>query len=102
MRPAGEVRAALLNAVTELATPDRAPTLSELTAHLGQDMPLGGDVVRNTVHNMARHGALRIVRTRRVAHRNRPVAEYAPAVAAACNGNDGFVDLGGLLRVWGG
>ena len=32
MRPAGEVRQALLNACTQLATPDRGPTLREMAA----------------------------------------------------------------------
>lgn len=85
---------ALLSAAAELVTPTRAPTLAELTERIGQDMPLGGEVVRKTVHNMTYHGKLRIVRTRRVAYRNRPVAEYAPVDPAEEGASgDGFVDL---------
>lgn len=100
MRPAGEVRMALLSAAAELATPERGPTLAELTARIAHDMPLGGDVVLNTVKNMRRHGALRIVRTRRVSHSTRPVAEYAPADPSdECALGCGFVDL---AAAWGG
>lgn len=38
------------------------------------------DKARSMVRDMARYGALCVVRERRVAYRNRPVAEYAPAV----------------------
>lgn len=101
MRPPGEVRQALLNAAHTLSTPTRGPTLAELAAHA----QVGRDHARCMVRDLKRHGALQIARTRQVPYRNRPVAEYVPAVVAA---NDaltaagaGFVDLGQMLQVWG-
>ncbi|BEP93246.1 hypothetical protein GmRootA79_16300 [Acidovorax sp. A79] len=96
MRPAGEVRLALFNACQALATPERGPTLQEIAAKAC----VGLQAARNTVPNMVRAKQLRSPRTRRVAHRNRPVAEYAPASESL--GDVGFVDLGSVLRVWGG
>lgn len=96
MRPAGEVRHALLQACTQLATPDRGPTLREMAAVAC----VGVSAARDTVKNMSRAGLLRRVRDRKVDYRNRPVAEYAPAAVAA-SGDDGFVDLAQVLRVWG-
>lgn len=95
MRPAGEVRQALLNACTQLATPDRGPTLREMAAVAC----VGMQAARRTVENMSRAGQLHRVRNRKVAYRNRPVAEYAPA--AMQGDDDGFVDLAQVLRVWG-
>jgi hypothetical protein len=88
MRPAGEVRTALLSAATELATAERGATLLELAHHA----QVGTEVARSTVNNMRRSGVLRAVRTRRVAYRNRPVAEYAPG-NEALEAARGFVDL---------
>ena len=95
MRPAGEVRQALLNACTQLATPDRGPTLREMAAVAC----VGLQAARRTVENMSRAGQLRRVRNRKVEYRNRPVAEYVPA--AMQGDDDGFVDLAQVLRVWG-
>ena len=95
MRPAGEVRQALLNACTQLATPDRGPTLREMAAVAC----VGMQAARRTVENMSRAGQLHRVRDRKVEYRNRPVAEYVPA--AMQGGDDGFVDLAQVLRVWG-
>lgn len=75
MRPAGEVRQALLQAALDLTTPDSAPTQRELA----EQAQVAYEVARGMVRDMNRGGALRIVRTRRVAYRNRPVAEYALA-----------------------
>jgi hypothetical protein len=47
MRPAGEVRLALLNACRQLATPERAPTLQEIAAKAC----VGFAAARNTVPN---------------------------------------------------
>lgn len=91
MRPAGEIRMALMGAVRELARPEQAPTLAELSART----QVGEQAARHTLSNLTRSGQLRIVRTRRVAYRNRPVAEYAPADAAPEGA--GFVDLGQVL-----
>lgn len=74
MRPAGEVRQALLQAAEDLTTQERSPTLLELAAK----SQVGFMAARRTVDNMRRAGALAIVRTRKVDYRNRPVAEYSP------------------------
>lgn len=97
MRPAGEVRVALLNACSQLATPDRGPTLREMAAVAC----VGLDAARRTVSNMQRAGQLHAPRTRRVGYRNRPVAEYVPA-ALAPSQDEGYVDLAAVLQVWGG
>lgn len=104
MRPAGEVRLALLQACTQLATPERGPTLREMAAVAC----VGVQAAAHTVKNMSRAGQLHIARRRRVAYRNRPVAEYVPAALAGGatalpEGRDaGFVDLGSVLQAWGG
>lgn len=95
MRPAGEVRQALLNACTQLATPDRGPTLREMAAVAC----VGMQAARRTVENMSRAGQLHRVRNRKVEYRNRPVAEYVPADMA--QEGAGYVDLAQVLRVWG-
>ena len=51
MRPAGDVSKALLQAVRELATPERAPILKELTAHTG----LPESVALQTLKDMKRY-----------------------------------------------
>jgi len=75
MRPAGEIRAAILQAAGELRTDDRAPTIQELAARAC----VGLEATRRTVDNMKRCGILHSPRTRKVGYRNRPVAEYEPA-----------------------
>jgi len=95
MRPVGEIHEALLDAARRLVTPDRAPTLMELAQHA----QVGMQAARDTVPKMKRHGALRIVRTRRVDYRNRPVAEYAPAEGSDAGPGAG-VDLGQALAAW--
>lgn len=92
MRPPGEISLALLGAARELCTPDQCPTLPELAAHA----QVGYDAAQTTLKNMTRHGRMRIVRTRKVAYRNKPVAEYAPAEEAA-DQDAGFVDLGRVI-----
>ena len=78
MRPVDEVTRALMFVACALHTPARGATLQELAQAAG----VGGDVARQRVRDMRRHGRLDIVRTRRVDYRNRPVAEYAPPVTA--------------------
>lgn len=95
MRPVGEIHAALLAAARDLATPGQAPTVAELALHA----QVGLRAATDTVKNMRRHGALRIVRTRRVNYRNRPVAEYAPADGGEVGSHQG-VDLGQALAAW--
>ncbi|OGB26206.1 MAG: hypothetical protein A3I66_00710 [Burkholderiales bacterium RIFCSPLOWO2_02_FULL_57_36] len=82
MRPAGEVRLALIQAardiVAQIGQPDRGATLAEMAAAVGSKCPLGRDVARRYVDNMHRSGDLKKVGERRVPNRNRPVYEYAP------------------------
>lgn len=97
MRPAGDVSLALLDAARVLATPEQAPTLQELAAHA----QVGVDAARRTVQNMTRAGRLRKVRERRVAHRNRPVAEYAPGgQEAEHRAGHGWVDVARCVAGW--
>jgi hypothetical protein len=93
MRPAGDISQAVLAACRELTTPERAPTLAEITARAC----LSRIAALYTVRNLARSGQIVIPRTRKVTYRNRPVAEYAPAPAAASEN----VDLAALLSAWG-
>lgn len=95
MRPAGEVRLALLRASAELATNDRGPTLRELAQH----SQVGLKAARQTVSHMCRAGVLEIARTRKVPYRNRPVAEYCPPPSAAKPGRQ-CLPLRDLLRSW--
>lgn len=91
MRPAGEIREALLNSCRALVTPERAPTMRELASHA----QVGTDAARRTIENMARHGIIVKARERRVEYRNRPVHEYVPADTVIESA--GFVDL---AAVW--
>ena len=84
MRPAGEVRLALLKAAWELVTPDRGATLRELAHH----SQVGLHAARDTVAHMRRAGQLCIARERKVPYRNRPVAEYVPRAEAPDPGPD--------------
>lgn len=95
MRPPGEVSLALLRAVDELATPVRAPTLQEIA----QRACVGVTAARRAADNLRRSGKLDIVRQRRVAYRNRPVAEYARP--AACSQEcDETVDVASIFALW--
>lgn len=94
MRPAGDVSKALLQAVQELATPERAPTVREIAAAA----QVGLAVAQRTLLNMRRHGHLDVPRTRRVPHCKKPVAEYALPCRKAVAALDGFTQL---QRCWG-
>lgn len=101
---------AVLGAARQLATSERAPTRREIAAHL----MLSTREIANTVDNLTRTGKLLPVRLRQVAHRTRPVAEYAPApdlaleasndAAAAeqdeCRHGHCWVDLGRIVGGW--
>lgn len=98
MRPAGEVRQALLGACEALATgyPTwRGPTLREIA----QRACVGLDAARRTLGNLCRAGVVRQVNARRVEYRNRPVAEYALSRAMAAN--DPVMGLTQALKAWG-
>lgn len=115
MRPAGEVRQALLQACATLAVPGQAQgheygqaqgvTLREMAHHA----QVGVDAARLTIKNMRRAGEICIVGERLVAYRNKPVAVYQPVarVAAAGSGLPGLpgrgcMNLANVLRVWAG
>lgn len=95
MRPPVAVRRAVLQAAAELTTPAHAPTLRELAAHAG----VAAHSARWAVADLRRAGALRIVRTRRVAYRNRPVAEYAPGLGRGRMPDAPLGAAGDLARV---
>lgn len=95
MRPAGEVRQALLDAAQVLTTETTAPTLMELAAH----SQVGSTAALFTIRNMVKSGALVIVRTRRVDYRNRPVAEYSTP-SAMHDATGGMCDFRTLAACW--
>ena len=98
-RPLGEVHAALLQAVRELATPEQGPTLREM-AHRAC---VGTAAATSTVKNMVRNGFLVIERTRRVPYINKPVAEYGippERIPKAKKGAGGAL-LAAALSGWG-
>jgi len=87
MRPAGQVRLALIQAAREIAAeigaPNRGATLAEMwrpcTGRYGVGvMQVSHREARNLVPKIKAAGQLSIVNQRRVPYRNRPVAEYAP------------------------
>ena len=79
MRPAGEVRLALIRAAYDIFSEGRVATLMELA----QRACVGRDAARDLVPKMKRAGVLHIVGERRVPYRNRPVAEYAPVISTS-------------------
>lgn len=103
MRPAGEVHLALLQAAhairIERAQSGQGPTLAELV----ERSCVGYKVARSTVQNLKRAGHLEIVGTRKVAGRNRPVAEYAPVAASPTEPAQNappWVDLNACVHAW--
>lgn len=100
MRPAGEIRRALLDACTALASgvqdPEHGPSLREI-AHRAC---VGLDAAQDTMKNMVRAGVVHRVNTRRVDYRNKPVAEYRPG-AMTLAANDAVAALAGAVRAWG-
>lgn len=98
MRPAGEVRQALLHACVQLAAPGRGVTLREMALQA----QVGLDAAAMAIKNMRRAGQLRIAGERRVDYRNRPVAVYMPAVPAQQGQGKGCMSLANVLRVWAG
>lgn len=98
-RPAGEVRQALLLACAQLQSPERAPTVRELAAAAKVSLK----AATQTVKNLKRAGLLNIARQRRVAYRNRPVAEYTPSApwGAGLGHRSGSADLAAVIHSWG-
>lgn len=99
MRPAGEVSIALLQAVKDLSTPERAPVLKELAAHINSPE----HVVKQTLKDMKRYERLSIARKRSVPWCTRPVAEWCLPSVGKDAANDDVVDSGFaiLARAWG-
>lgn len=99
MRPAGEVRLALIQAaaeiVRELGQPNRGATLAEMAARA----QVGRECARNLVPKIKQSGQLCVVNERHVAGRNRKAYEYAPAELGATV-HQGWADLGSALSAW--
>lgn len=88
MRPAGDIRVALLEAA---ATAPRS-TMRELAERAA----VGVDAARRTVDNLRRAGAIVRGPDRVVSYRNTPVATWMPAA------NDHAIhELAAALRAWG-
>lgn len=99
MRPAGEIRQALLQAAHDLAYSGRGATLAELA----DKACVGRDAARMHVPKLKSRGHLQIVRERRVDYRNRPVAEYAPPKVISLEdvqAMTGAVVLGNCMQSW--
>jgi hypothetical protein len=99
MRPPGEISVAILSAAERLAREvdgqRHGPTLQEL-ARAAQ---VATRDAMNTVKNLTRSGKLEPVAERRVAYRNRPVAEYAPRQRQP-EKDEGYVDVAAVFSVW--
>lgn len=94
MRPAGEVRHALLKAAHELRELGEQATLRNLAFRA----QVGIKDATSTVKNMRRAGLLAVVGECPVDYRNKPVALYEPAKA-----NDqapAYVDLNNVFLAW--
>lgn len=96
MRPKGAVHLAILDAAKALSGNDQGATLREIA----QRACVGVAAARYTVSGMKRSGALVIVRTRRVAYRNRPVAEYAIPAQQEPGAAPGACVLGVAMASW--
>lgn len=99
MRPAGEVRKALLQACEDLAhdcPQGRGPIMREIA----QRACVGLSAARDAMRNMRRAGAITQVHERRVPYRNRPVAEWVPASMLGA-ANDPVMGLSQALKAWG-
>jgi hypothetical protein len=84
------VSRALLFAACALHAPGSGATLRELMAAAGTSRAM----TRSRVRDLRRLGRLAIVGERRVAYRNRPVAEYAVP------GGTDAPTLGDVMRAW--
>ena len=94
MRPAGDIRRALVDAVQ--AAPGQ--TLRELAGCACVSI----DAACYTLKNLHRAGVVQRGPDRVVDYRNRPVATYMPAMCAAAAANDNSIDnLCAALRAWG-
>lgn len=108
MRPAGEIRQAILQAAVDLIEEIRqsskegrkGPTLAEIAARAG----VARRDARVCVSNCKRAGALQIVGEFRVPKRNRPAAEYAPVQRSdlfdKAPADSGAAVLGMFMQSW--
>lgn len=110
MRPAGEIRQAILKATVDLiqeiseaskegGAPRKGATLAEIAARAA----VARKDARVCISNCKRYGALEIVGERRVPNRNRPAAEYAPGARADLFDQaqaSGAAVLGTALQGW--
>jgi hypothetical protein len=102
MRPPGEIRMALRTAAADLVTrlapskPEEFPTYREIAS----SACVGVAAARRTIDNMTRAGELEVAGTRRVEHRNKPVATYRPKDWRTGADGVGFVALGQLMAAW--
>lgn len=92
MRPASDVRKALIGAVQELETEAKGPTMRELAAKAC----VGYTAARRTLDNLRRAGVLEIPRGRKVHYRNAKVAEYALSKMAQTRPADGWAAWQGV------
>lgn len=98
MRPLGEVALALLSAANKLSAAGRAVTLAEM-AQAGK---VGNAAANVAIKNLRKRGHLKIVGTRRVSYRNRPVAEYLPATPEPeIEAGTGMLELCQCMSAWG-
>jgi hypothetical protein len=100
MRPAGEIRTALLEAASEMYRFENAELRGPTLAELAEKACVGRGAARQCVSNMKRAGELAIVKERVVNYRNRPVAEYAPADAVQAKRANVFADLNQCMADW--
>jgi len=79
MRPAGEIRVALLDAAKAACKSGHGVTMRELASRAC----VGQKAARETIKNMVRAGVLLPAGERRVHYRNRPVLVYTVPMASA-------------------
>lgn len=100
MRPAGEISMAILGAAAHLVREEggqrRGPTLQELAHHAC----VGYEAALYSVKNLTRSGKLEPVAQRKVDYRNRPVAEYAPALPADEIEAPPYFDVASVFTAW--
>lgn len=101
MRPQGEISVAILGAAAQLArVDDQGQRRGGVLQELAHTACVGVDVARRTVDNLKRAGKLEPVGERRLAHRNRPCVEYAPAVAPSDSETSPYFDMATVFAGW--
>lgn len=103
MRPAGEISLALLKAARDLARQVDGQRKGATLAELAARACVSKEVATDRVKKLKSRGRLEKVGERRVAYRNRPVVEYAPAVELSIEDVQvmtGPAVLGNCLQNW--